>query len=246
MSGPTPSPAAPAVAVAPGTIAVFSDLVCPFAHVLVHRLFTARRRLGLDGAVRLDHHAFPLELLNRVPGTRIGSDSEIPALGRLEPDAGWQLWQGPDHHYPNTLLLAFEAVQAAKLQSLEASEELDRALRQAFWARSRPIQMHHEILAIADDSGAVDVDALDAALRAGTARAAVFADAELAATDTVTVSPHVFLADGSDVANPGITVHWQGDWAKGFPVVDHDDPTVVDDLLLRTVGAEPKATPASR
>jgi predicted DsbA family dithiol-disulfide isomerase len=244
VNGPAPvtGPAGPVVDVAPGTIAIFSDLLCPFAHVLVHRLFTARRRLDLEAAVRFDHHAFPLELLNRTPGTRVGSDSEIPALGALEPDAGWQLWQGPDHHYPNTVLLAFEAVQAAKSQSLEASERLDRALRHAFWARSRPIQMHHEILAIAADTGGIDVAGLDRARRTGTARSTVFADAAVAATDAVTLSPHVFLADGSDVANPGIRVHWQGDWAKGFPVIDHDDASIVDDLLIRTAGAMPPAS----
>jgi predicted DsbA family dithiol-disulfide isomerase len=243
-TAPVTNPTLPVVDVAPGTIAIFSDLLCPFAHVLVHRLFTARRRLGLASAVRFDHHAFPIELLNQAPGTRIGSDSEIPALGALEPDAGWQLWQGPDHHYPSTVLLAFEAVQAAKAQSLEASERLDRALRQAFWASSRPIQMHHEILAIAADTAGIDVDRLDAALRAGTARAAVFADAAVAASDAVTLSPHVFLADGTDVANPGITVHWHGDWAKGFPVIDHDDSSVVDDLLIRTADVRPQAADA--
>lgn len=83
------------IPVASGTIVVFSDLTCPFAHVAIHRLFTARARLGLDEHVRLDHHAFPIELLNSTPGTRHGSDSEIPVLGPLEPDAGWQIWQGP-------------------------------------------------------------------------------------------------------------------------------------------------------
>jgi predicted DsbA family dithiol-disulfide isomerase len=70
----------PNIAVAPGTIVVFSDIACPFAHVLLHRLRTARNRLGLDDRVHIDHHAFPVELLNRGPGTRHGSDSEIPAL----------------------------------------------------------------------------------------------------------------------------------------------------------------------
>jgi len=28
-------------------------------------------------------------------------------------------------------------------------------------------------------------------------------------------------------------VHWEGPWAAGYPVVDHDDPAVVEDLLLR-------------
>ncbi len=131
----------PAIPVVSGTIVVFSDLACPFAHVLLHRLRTARTRIGLDDDIRIDHHAFPIELLNRAPGTRHGSDSEIPVLGALEPDAGWQLWQGSDYHYPSTMLPAFEAVQAAKRQSLRASERLDAALRRSFWQHSRPISI---------------------------------------------------------------------------------------------------------
>lgn len=127
------------IEVSQGTIVIFSDLACPFSHIAVHRLFVNRARLGLDETVRFDHHAFPIELLNGAPGTRHGSDSEIPALGPLEPDAGWQIWQGPDYHYPNTLLLAFEAVQATKRQGLRQSEQLDRALRRAFWAESATI-----------------------------------------------------------------------------------------------------------
>lgn len=231
-----------AVHVEPGTIAIFSDLACPFAHVLVHRLHVARERLGLDEQVRFDHHAFPIELLNRAPGTRLGSDSEIPVLGALEPDAGWQLWQGPDHHYPSTVLLAFEAVQAAKHQSLMASEQLDRALRRAFWQHSRPIHLHHEILDIATQAHGLDIDGLDHDLRHGTARHAVFRDATLAASPAVAMSPHVFLPDGSDYTNPGIGVHWQGEWARGFPVIDQDDPTVVNGFLevaaMRSCGGD--------
>ena len=78
-----------------------NDLTCPFAHVAIHRLFETRARLGLDDAVRLDHHLFPIELLNAAPGTRHGSDSEIPVLGALELDAGWRIWQVlPDRWLP--------------------------------------------------------------------------------------------------------------------------------------------------
>lgn len=215
----------------PGTIAIFSDLICPFTHITMHRLFTARTRLGLDDTIRFRHHAFPIELLNATPGTRHGSDSEIPALGPLEPDAQWQIWQGPDYHYPNSVLLAFEAVQAATAQSLRIGENYDRALRQAFWGQSRPIQMHHELLAIANTIDDLDTAALAAALRQGTYRAAVFEDFDLASTDTVTMSPHLFLPDGTNAANPGINVHWQGPWAAGFPVVDSDDPPAIERLL---------------
>lgn len=233
-NSPTPAPGTPTIKVAPGTIVVFSDLACPFAHVLLHRLHKARTRLGLDDTVTFDHHAFPIELLNHTPGTRLGSDSEIPVLGALEPDAGWQLWQGPDHHYPNTMLLAFEAVQAAKRQSPRASEQLDRALRLAFWQHSRPIHLHHEILGIAAATDVVETEQLDHHLRTGTARADVFADLELAASPAVAMSPHVFLPDGTDYPNPGITVHWHGNWAQGFPVIDHDDPTIADALLTQS------------
>lgn len=226
----------PTIPVVSGTIVVFSDLACPFAHVLLHRLLTARTRLGLDDDIRIDHHAFPIELLNRAPGTRHGSDSEIPVLGALEPDAGWQLWQGPDYHYPSTMLPAFEAVQAAKQQSLRASERLDAALRRAFWQHSRPIHLHHEILDVAADVHDLDAGRLENDLTRGTARRAVFDDAALAATDAVTLSPHVFLPDGTNHPNPGMSVHWCGDWAKGFPIITDDEP-LIGERLLRQAAA---------
>lgn len=227
MTKPRPIP------VEPGTIVVFSDLTCPFAHIAIHRLFTARDRLGLGAAVRIVHRCFPIELLNATPGTRHGSDSEIPVLGQLEPDAGWQLWQGADYHYPNTVLPAFEAVQAAQAQSLDVSERFDRALRRAFWAESRPIQHHHELVAIARTVDGLDVDQLEHALRHGTHRHAIFDDLDVVRTGAVSLSPHVFLPDGTDVANPGLAVRWHGEWAKGFPVVERDDPSVYDELLTR-------------
>lgn len=217
------------IVVEPGTIVLFSDLICPFAHVIIHRIQSARERHGID--VVIDHHAFPIELLNQSPGTRHGSDSEIPSIGALEPDAGWQLWQGPDYHYPNTVLLAIEAIQAAKTQGLSAGEQLDRALRRAFWAESRPIQLHHEILAIAADIPDFDHERLEQDLRVGVGRSAIFDDLDIIRTGAVTMSPHMFLADGTNHANPGIDVHWQGDWAKGFPVVDNDDPDAIAKLL---------------
>jgi predicted DsbA family dithiol-disulfide isomerase len=226
------------VAVPPNTIVVYSDLLCPFAHVAVHRLWETRSRLGLDDIVIFDHHAFPLELLSFAaelrngPATRIGSDSEVPVLGPLEPEAGWQLWSEPDWLYPNTVLLAFEAVHAARRQSPQASERLDRALRRAFWGASRSIGHHHVILDVAATVPGLDVDELAEALVTGSARADVFADHETSSTDVVALSPHLFLPDGSNVTNPGIAVHWQGSWARGFPVIDHDDPSVYEAMLI--------------
>lgn len=226
-----PAPTPRSVTVAPNTIVMFSDLTCPFAHVALHRLFEARTRLGLDDTVRIDHHVFPIELLNNTPGTRHGSDSEIPVLGAIEPDAGWQTWQAPDYHYPNTVLLSFEAVQAVKSQSIALSERFDRALRHAFWAQSRPIHLHHELHAIAATIEGLDLEQLDHELRHGTHRHRIFDDLDIVRSGTVAMSPHLFLPDGTNVANPGITVHWQGPWAAGFPVIDHDDLTIHETLL---------------
>lgn len=224
------------ITAAPGTIVIYSDLLDPFAHVAVHRLWETRTRLGLDDAISFDHHAFPLELFNG-PGTRIGSDSEIPVLGTLEPDAGWQLWNSPDWHYPNTVLLAFEAIHAAKEQGSRASETLDRALRRAFWAHSRCIGHHDVILEEAQNAG-LDAAHIAAAFGDGRARRHVFADRDTARSDDVTMSPHLFLPDGTSHANPGITVHWQGEWARGFPVIDADDAGIYD-TILRTASGQP-------
>lgn len=126
------------------TIVVYADLSCSFAHVAVHRLHETRTRPGLDGTVHFDHRAFPLELFNISVSQRPGVDSEIAAVGRLEPEAGWRLWQGPVWRYPVAMLPALEAVQAAKAQGWAASERLDRALRTAFWAGNRCISgMRH-------------------------------------------------------------------------------------------------------
>ena len=68
--------------VAPGTLAVWSDLGCPWSHAVVWRLHDARRRLGLEDRLRFDHHAFPLELFNSEPTPRWHIDVEAPKRNR--------------------------------------------------------------------------------------------------------------------------------------------------------------------
>ncbi|MEV1201281.1 DsbA family oxidoreductase [Microbispora rosea] len=217
----------------PRTIIIFSDIWCSFAHIAVHRLHTTRERLGLTDRVRFDHRAFPLELLNDAPSPRPGTDSEVGRMAALEPDAGWQLWQAKDWLYPSTTLPALEAVQAAKEQGFAASEQLDLALRRAFWAESRCISHRKVILDAAASTGVVNVDALAAALDDGRARRALSEQAAIAATDRVNCSPHLFLPDGTDHANPGIEVGWAGSYGIGWPVVSSDDPSVFEDILKR-------------
>ncbi len=219
------------IEVPPRTIVYFADIACPWAHVAVHRLHEARRRLGVG--ITLEPRAFPLELFNRRPTPKPILDAEMPVAGALEPNAGWQVWQRLPWEWPVTTLPALDAVAAAKQQSLDAAAELDRALRAALFRDSRCISMRHEILEVARTCDAIDAGKLEAMLDEGAGRAAVMNDLAAASGDEVAGSPHVFLPDRTDVHNPGIQMHWEGEHGRGFPVVDADDASVYEELLVR-------------
>jgi predicted DsbA family dithiol-disulfide isomerase len=218
--------------VAPGTIAVWSDLGCPWSHVVVWRLHDARRRLGLEGRVTFEHHAFPLELFNSEPTPRPEREAEWEVAATLAPRAGWQAWSAPDHAWPVTMLPPMEAVQAARLQSPAAAEQLDRGLRRAFWGESRCISLRHVILEVANECEAVDLAALADALDDGRARRVLMDDYAIARGDEVRGSAHLFVADGTEAQNPGITIAWSGD----HPVIERDEPEAIDDFVRRAAG----------
>lgn len=218
--------------VAPNTIQVWSDLSCPWSHAVVWRLWDARRRLGLEGRVTFDHHAFPLELFNNEPTPRAQHDAEWPVAATLAPRAGWQAWSAAPETYPVTTLPPMEAVQAAKLQSLAAAEELDRGLRRAFWGESRCISLRHVILEVAATCDTLDLDRLVADFDAGLGRLPLFDDWAIARTDAVRGSVHLFAPDGSNDQNPGISIEWDG----SAYAVTQDDPGAIEDLLRRAAG----------
>src|SRR4051812_40376788 len=222
------------VRVEPGTVVLYTDVVCAWSTVALHRFYAARARLGLDDAVRVDHRLFLLEDVNRFAIPQRMVDAEIPVVGQLEPSLGLAPWQGEPSSWPVTGLPADEAVHAAKQQSPAAAEQLDMALRLAFFRDSRCISMLHEVIDVARGCDLVDADAIAAALDDGRARAAMMADYR-AHVDEVQGSPHFFLTDGSDVHNPGIEMH--PDEAGGYPVVDADDPAAYDDLVRRAADA---------
>jgi predicted DsbA family dithiol-disulfide isomerase len=221
-------------AVAPGTVQVWSDIGCPWAHVAVWRLWDARRRLGLTDRVRFDHRVFPLELFNSEPTPRNELEPEIPVCASLAPRAGWRAWAGPDWAYPVTMLPAMEAVQAAKDQGLAVSEALDRGLRRAFWGESRCVSLRHVILEVASETDGLDLAALADALDAGRARRAIFDQWETAKTDAVQGSPHLFAPDGTNAQNPGLEMDWtQGDGGIWLPTILRDDTSAYEDLVRR-------------
>lgn len=215
------------------TLVIYADLGCPWAHLAVHRLHRARAESRLDDKVLFDIRPFPLEVFNEQPTPKLILDAETVAVGAVDPSAGWQLWQGPAHHYPVTTLPPMEAVEAAKEQGLRAGEALDRALRVAFFGRSRVISLRHVIRDVAESCEEVDADKLLDALDDGRARPSLMQHAAVAATDEVKGSPHVFLPDGTSEHNPGIEMHWEGDHGKGFPVVDSFRPEIYTELLQR-------------
>ena len=225
-----------AVDVAPGTIVVFADLGCPWAHVTVRRLWSARERANLGDRLRFDLRAFPLELVNERPTPFGPLQREIPPLQEIEPDAGWALWTAEPTTWPVTTLPAMEAVEAAKEQGLEASEHLDVELRRAFFGASRCISLRTVVLDVAAGCGRVNADALAEALDDGRARRSML-EGYWTAADAVDGSPHVFLADGTEAHNPGIEFHWEGEHQSKKLVIDRDDRSVYDDLVQRAASA---------
>lgn len=226
------------IPVAPGTLVVFGDIGCPWAHVTVWRLWDARRRLGLEARVRFDHRAFPLELFNSEPTPRNELEPEMPICASLAPRAGWQAWAAPDWAWPVTMLPAMEAVQAAKEQGLAVSEALDRGLRRAFWGESRCVSLRHVILEVAAETDGLDLAALAGALDAGRARPAVFEQWEVAKGDVVRGSPHVFAPDGTNAQHPGLEMDWaQGSDGVWLPTILRDDPDACADLVRRAAAS---------
>lgn len=220
----------------PGVVVLYSDIGCPWASLAVHRLLRRRRELGLDGRVVLDHRAFPLELFNDRPTPKTIVDAEVAIVGSHEPSLDWQPWQLPERDHPGSTLLPLQAVQAAKADAvggLAASEQLDAALRHAWYADSRPIQVWSVIRDVAAGCDAVDLDAFERQVRAGGGQDDVFAQWSLAGDHGVQGSPHLFTTDGWGVHNPGITLGWTREQFSGLPVIEADDPGVVDEVLAR-------------
>lgn len=223
--------------VAPGTIVVYSDIGCPWSHLAVARLHAARRRLDLEEQVAFDHRSFPLELHNKRPTPWRVLAAEIPVVGALAPEAGWQMWQREPWEWPVTTLLALEAVQAAKEQGLPASDRLDWALRVALFGESLCVSLRHVVLEVAAATTGVDEGMLRRALDDGRSRRTVIEQFEASRSEQVLGSPHLFLPDGTDVANPGVDMHWEGEQGHGYPVVDRDDPSVYERILERAAGS---------
>lgn len=165
----------------PGTVTVWSDIGCPWATLALHTLHA--RAADRSVTLRIDHRAFPLELFNSMPTPKYIVDAEVVVIAARRPEVGWRTWSAPEWTYPVTTMLAMEAVQAAKapeVGGLTASDELDAALRHAFYVDHRCIGIHSVILDLAEQCPHVDVPALAAALARGAGRTEIYDQWEVA------------------------------------------------------------------
>ncbi|MFJ3339186.1 DsbA family protein [Streptomyces sp. NPDC086766] len=215
------------------TVTVWSDIGCPWATLALTTIHDLARQRGQD--LVIDHRVFPLELFNRRPTPKPLLDDEVRAVLRAVPGLGWRPWTAPEYTYPVTTLLAMEAVQACKLPEVggvRASDELDAALRRAFYEDSRCISVPAVILDIAELCPRVDTERLAAALAQGASRSTVYEQWKSAQRPEVQGSPHFFTPDGVDVHNPGATYHRDD---QGLQLTHYDHEWA--DELLTSLGS---------
>lgn len=216
----------------PGTVTVWSDIGCPWASLALHTLRSRARHR--DATLFIDHRCFSLELFNAQPTPKLIVDAEVAAIAGVCPELRWKAWTAPDYHYPVTTLPAMEAVQACKdlsIGGLTASDQLDAALREAFYVYGRCISLHPVLLDVAEECSEVDPTALAEALATGTGRATVYEHWQTAQRDEVRGSPHLFLGSGYSAHNPGAQYHWTGQSPYGFPRLERYGTEWADELL---------------
>jgi hypothetical protein len=216
---------------ATGALVFRSDVICPWSTVALIRLRRARAELALED-LPIIHLANSLELRFRAPIPRRIVDAEVVLCAEAEPGFGWSPWFGPLDEFPVSTMLALEAVQAARIQSEAAAEQLDLELRQAFFVRSRCITMLNEVLSAARSCD-LDVGTLEQALETGRPRSAVLRQSREGNCSGVVVLP-----DGSEHCNPGVRTSWIGTQLPQLvPRVVSDDPSTVRELVARAAGS---------
>lgn len=209
------------------TIAIYSDIACPWATVTVHRLRRARDAHGL--AVVFDQRAWPLEWVNKGGTPRHIVEPETAVLAQHEPEL-FSRFQGAS--WPSTTLPAFELVAAARRAfGLRAAEDVDYHLRLRFFRDSADVSLRHELWQAAADAG-LNADKVLNVWQTEPVRADVVADYARSHELPIQGSPQIFWPDGSTTHNPGMTDH---EWVRGIPRVGHVEPDEPERLLLEHV-----------
>lgn len=186
----------------PVTIAMYADLACPYAYVSAYRLRKLREEYR--GIVFIEHKSLPLEYINREPTPKALLESELPYLMREEPGIPYQPWQRPESEWPVTMWPAFEAVKCAQRQSLMLADDLDWAIRVAFFAESRCISLRHVLLELAQEVG-LDMKRFADDFDRGVTKYQVFQEAQEGWEHLrVEGSPTFVLPSGKQISNVGL------------------------------------------
>jgi predicted DsbA family dithiol-disulfide isomerase len=219
--------------VASVTIDIWSDIHCPWALIAVHRLRAARARHRLD--VVFVPRAWPLEWVNGRGTPHAVVTTETAALAGHEPEL-FNAYRNDS--WPSTFLPAFELVASARrLHGMRAAEEVDYALRIAFFRDAVDVSIRAGLadaltLAAAADPG-IDAEAVLGHWVRSNPRADVDEDFAASASLPIEGSPQIFWPDGSTTHNPGMTDHyWQGDLVR----IGRTQPDEPERLLLAHLG----------
>lgn len=212
------------------SVAIWSDIHCPWAAVAICRLRSARDQERPD--VVFDQRAWPLELVNEQGTPRHIVGPEVAVLANHEPDL-FSAYRNDS--WPSTFLPAFELVAAARrVHGLRVAEDVDYALRLAFFRHSIDLSVEaglREALDLAAGSNSdLEPDAVLEVWRTEPVRWEVFADFERSKKLSVEGSPHVFWPDGSSTHNPGMTDH---EMVRGIPRIRSSDPDEPRRLLVQ-------------
>ncbi|HET9999332.1 MAG TPA: DsbA family protein [Ktedonobacteraceae bacterium] len=186
----------------PIPIAMYADLACPYAYVSAYRLRKLREEYR--GTIIIKHKSLALEYVNREPTPKAVLELELPVLVREEPDIPYLPWQRPESEWPVTMWPAFEAVKCAERQSLTLADELDWALRQAFFAESRCISLRHVIFELAQQAG-LDMERFAGDFDRGVTKYRVLQEAQEGWERLhVAGSPTFVLPSGKQISNVGL------------------------------------------
>lgn len=133
------------------TIALYSDVHCPYAYVTAYRLRKLQKEYR--GKIRIAHKSLALEYVNKRSTPRGILMEETPIIMLEEPDIPYQPWSRPESEWPVTMWSAFEAVKCAYQQGDELAYELDWLIRKGFFEGSMCISMHHVLFELAEGAG---------------------------------------------------------------------------------------------
>lgn len=179
------------------SVLVFADIVCPFTHVGLNRLFSERdRRSALD--VRIEVRAWPLEIVN---GEMLSSSSVVPKIEGLRETVAPDLFAGFDPEvWPSTSLPALELTSLAYAKDLGTGERVSLALRH---------MLFEEGVDVSDDGVLANIAAEHGIARPSYPTRAL-AEFEEGRQRGVKGSPH-FFCDGYEGFCPTLSIKATGD-----------------------------------